>query len=135
MKKERALIEVLLTLAAQKLIGSAHDVADGGLAVALAECCFGPMGNLGAAVEVDVNGIDRPANLFGEGASSVILSVPPEAVAKVEQIVAGRGLEYRRIGTVLKEPWLRIDSDIQLEVAELRTIYEQALPRRIQGHG
>ncbi len=135
LKKERALIEVLLTLAAQKLIGSAHDVADGGLAVALAECCFGPMGNLGAAVEVDVNGIDRPANLFGEGASSVILSVPPEAVAKVEQIVAGRGLEYRRIGTVLKEPWLRIDSDIQLEVAELRTIYEQALPRRIQGHG
>jgi phosphoribosylformylglycinamidine synthase II len=135
LKKERALIDLLVTLAQARLIDSAHDVADGGLAVALAECCFGPSADLGAAVEVHVDGIDRAANLFGENASTVILSAAPEAAGRIEQIALGRGVECRRIGTVFKEPWLRIDSDIQLEVAELRTIYEQALPRRVQGHG
>jgi len=134
-KKERALIDVLVTLAQARLLSSAHDVSDGGLAVALAESCFNPAGELGAAVEVNVSGLDRTANLFGEGASSVILSMAPEVAARVEQMVTKRGLECRRIGVVLHDPVLRIDSDLEMNVAELRAIYEQALPRRIQGHG
>jgi phosphoribosylformylglycinamidine synthase II len=134
LKKERSLVDLLVTLAQARLIGSAHDVSEGGLAVALAECCFGE-GNLGAAVRIEDAGIDPYANLFGEGASSVILAVAPDDVGRVEQIIAGHGLECRTLGTVLNEPRLRIDADIDLEVAELRTIYEQALPRRIQGHG
>jgi phosphoribosylformylglycinamidine synthase subunit PurL len=135
LKKERALIDVLVTLAQARLISSAHDVSDGGLAVALAECCFGQSGNLGAAVKLSCEGLDPAANLFGENASSVILSVAPDAAVGVEQMVAGSGIECRRIGTVLSDPMLSIDSDIETDVAELRTIYEQALPRRIQGHG
>jgi hypothetical protein len=44
-------------------------------------------------------------------------------------------LGCRRIGTVSDDPVLRIEADIKVDVAELRAIYEQALPRRIQGHG
>jgi phosphoribosylformylglycinamidine synthase subunit PurL len=135
LKKERALIDAMVTLAQARLISSAHDVSDGGLAVALAECCFGPSGNMGAAVKLSGGGLDPAANLFGEGASSVILSVASDALARVEQIVAGSSLECRRLGVVLNDPGLSIDSDIEIEVAELRAIYEQALPRRIQGHG
>ena len=135
LNKERALIDVLVTLAEAGLISSAHDVSDGGLAVALAECCFNPTGDIGAAVEVSCAGLDGAVNLFGEGTSSVILSMAPGAVARVEQMVAGRGLECRRIGTVSDDPVLKIDSNINVSVAELRSIYEQALPRRIQGHG
>jgi phosphoribosylformylglycinamidine synthase len=135
LKKERALIDVLVSLAETRLISSAHDVSDGGLAVALAESCFSPSGDLGAAVELSVAGTDPAVNLFGEGPSSVILSMAPEAVARVEQMVAGRGLGCRRIGTVSDDPVLRIEADIKVDVAELRAIYEQALPRRLQGHG
>jgi phosphoribosylformylglycinamidine synthase len=135
LKKERALIDVLVTLAQARLISSAHDVSDGGLAVALAESCFGASVEFGAAVELGHDGLDPAVNLFGEGASSVILSVAPGLVGRVDQLAAGRGLECRRIGTVLNDPVLRIDSDIDAEVAELRAIYEQALPGRIQGHG
>jgi phosphoribosylformylglycinamidine synthase II len=135
LKKERALIDVLVTLAQARLIGSAHDVSEGGLAVALAECCFGPEKDLGAAVWIEDGGLDPHASLFGEGSSSVILSVAPNDAGRIEQVAAGRGLECRQLGAVLGEPRLRIDADIDLEMAELRTIYEQALPRRIQGHG
>jgi selenophosphate synthetase-related protein len=80
-------------------------------------------------------GLDPTANLFGEGASSVLLSAPPDAVAMIERTVAGSGLECRRIGQVLSDPVLRIDADIESDIAELRAIYEQALPRRVHGHG
>jgi phosphoribosylformylglycinamidine synthase subunit PurL len=135
LKKECALIDVMVRLVRAGLLSSAHDVSDGGLAVALAECCFAPSGDLGAAVSVSAAGADPAANLFGEGASTVILSAAPEAVAGIEQMAAGRGLECRRIGTVSSDPILRVDSEIEIEVAQLRAIYEQALPRRIQGHG
>jgi len=135
LKKERALIDVLVTLAEARLISSAHDVSDGGLAVALAESCFNPSVSLGAAVDVRADGLDPMANLFGEGPSTVILSMASEVVDRVEQMSLSRGLECRRIGTVLSDPVLRIDADIEVAVAELRALYEQALPRRIQGHG
>ena len=146
LNKERALIDVLITLAEARLISSAHDVADGGLAVSLAECCFNPASALAAVVELDRAGLDRDgldaaAILFGEGPSSVILSVAAENLAKVDSALAGRGLECSRIGTVSSDPVLKIDSvverglGININVAELRAIYEQALPRRIEGHG
>src|SRR6202050_2681141 len=46
---ERRLIDCLVSLASEKVIVSAHDVSDGGLAVALAECCFD-----GAGLSADV---------------------------------------------------------------------------------
>ena len=51
LKRERALVEGLVAAADRGLIGSAHDVAEGGLAVTLAECCFNPDGVLGAKID------------------------------------------------------------------------------------
>jgi selenophosphate synthetase-related protein len=101
----------------------------------LAEACFAPDGIIGAEVTVSDAGVDPATNLFGEGASSVIVSLAPQALAAVERIVSGTGLECRRIGQVTADRVLKIDSVIQADVAELRAVYEQALPRRIQGHG
>ncbi len=135
LKKERALIDTLVGFASQGLIRSVHDVADGGLATTLAESCFTPSGNLGARVKLNSAGLDPAANLFGEGPSSVIVSAAPESVAGIERMATGCGLECRKIGEVLAQPVFRIDSVIDADVAELRVIYEQALPRRIHGHG
>jgi selenophosphate synthetase-related protein len=101
----------------------------------LAEACFAPGGIIGAEVTVSYPGLDPATNLFGEGASSVIVSLAPQALAAVERIASGTGLECRRIGQVTADPVLKIDSVIQADVAQLRAVYEQALPRRIQGHG
>jgi phosphoribosylformylglycinamidine synthase len=72
---------------------SVHDVAEGGLAVALAECCLA--GELGASVELDglTGGVDELAALYGECAGRFVVSGEPEAIAAL-------GDRARAIGTV-----------------------------------
>ena len=82
------------------LVRSAHDCADGGLAVALAECCVtGPGLPVGARI---TTGSDlRPdVQLFAESASRIILSVRPDDAARVEQLAGEHRVPCRRLGDV-----------------------------------
>ena len=89
-----------------------HDVSEGGLAVALAECCIG--GGVGARVA----GGDE-AELFGEGPGGVVVAGPREAV----EAVPGA----RVIGAVGGDA-LQIEGALSVPVAELREAYEGAIP-------
>ncbi len=100
---ERALHELMVALAAERLVRSAHDCADGGVAVTLAECCFGS-GGIGVNVSVPAAATDGGltadvAALFGESPSRVILSVSPEHTAAVLGRAGAAGVPARRIGT------------------------------------
>ncbi len=100
---ERALQTLLVTLANERLMRSAHDCSDGGLAVALAECCFGTSG-IGA--EASIAGvqpardaaINAAAALFGESASRVLVSVVPDEVTTVLERAAAANVPARVIG-------------------------------------
>jgi phosphoribosylformylglycinamidine synthase len=131
LKREAALVEGLVEGAEQGLIRSAHDIAEGGLAVALAEACFNPRAILGAEVELGRAG-NATADFFGEGASTVILSIARGDAARVEKLFAGRGLEVAVVGKVIAEPRLKIGS-LDESVSELQRIYEDAIPRRLRG--
>ncbi|HKN11729.1 MAG TPA: phosphoribosylformylglycinamidine synthase subunit PurL [Candidatus Binatus sp.] len=130
--REAALIDGLVEGAEQGLIRSAHDIAEGGLAVALAEACFNPRAILGAEVELGRAGNAAAVDFFGEGASTVILAIGPGDVARVEKLFARRGLELALVGKVIAEPRLKIGS-IDESVSELQRIYEDAIPRRLRG--
>jgi phosphoribosylformylglycinamidine synthase subunit PurL len=132
LKREAALIDGLVEGAEQGLIRSAHDIAEGGLAVALAEACFNPRAILGAEVELGRAGSASAVDFFGEGASTVVLSIGVNDVARVEKLFAGRGLEFAVIGKVTAGPRLKIDSAVDEDVAELQRIYEDAIPRRLR---
>ena len=132
LKREAALIDGLVEGAEQGLIRSAHDIAEGGLAVAMAEACFNPRAILGAEVELGRAGSASAVDFFGEGASTVVLSIGVNDVARVEKLFAGRGLEFAVIGKVTAEPRLKIDSAVDEDVAELQRIYEDAIPRRLR---
>ena len=132
LKREAALIDGLVEGAEQGLIRSAHDIAEGGLAVALAEACFNPRAILGAEVELGRAGSASAVDFFGEGASTVVLSIGVNDVARVEKLFAGRGLEFAVIGKVTAAPRLKIDSAVNEDVAELQRIYEDAIPRRLR---
>jgi phosphoribosylformylglycinamidine synthase len=90
-------------LAAERLIRSAHDCSDGGLAVTLAECCF-DTGGAGAEVSIDALNIGRDSRLndavalFGESASRVVVSVSPDNVTEILQRAALAGVLARVIG-------------------------------------
>jgi phosphoribosylformylglycinamidine synthase II len=129
--RESALIDGLVEGSEQGLIRSAHDIAEGGLAVALAEACFNPRAILGAEVELGRAGNADAVDFFGEGASTVILSIAPVGVARVEKLFAGRGLEFAIVGKVIADPRLKIGS-LDESISELQRIYEDAIPRRLR---
>jgi phosphoribosylformylglycinamidine synthase subunit PurL len=100
---ERALQDLLVALADQRLMRSAHDCSDGGLAVALAECCFETVG-VGAEVSIDAVDVARDtrlntaAALFGESASRVVISVVPADVTRALEQASAAGVPARLIG-------------------------------------
>ena len=102
---ERALEQLLVSTAADGLLESAHDCAEGGLAVTLAECCF-DSGGVGADVAVPLTGLDEggrddvamAATLFGETASRVVVSVADSRTSQFLARSAEAGVPARVIG-------------------------------------
>jgi phosphoribosylformylglycinamidine synthase len=137
---ERRVQALLRRAIARDLVASAHDLSDGGLAVALAECAIAS--GLGASIALPPGGgrIDRL--LFAEGGARVLLSVAPEreeawgAFLAREAEDEGEGaLSALRLGTVTASPELAIQQGgitlLGVPVPELREVYEQAIPRRM----
>ncbi len=137
----RALVDCLVACAGPALLSSAHDVSEGGLAVALAECCALAPELLGADVDVTAlgEGLSAAAVLFGEDQGVVVVSVRPDRVAALEDVARRHGVAARVVGAVGEpEGDLRIRAGgerIVRPVARLRRIYEDALPRRLNGVG
>jgi phosphoribosylformylglycinamidine synthase len=101
LQRELALHSLLVDLAAARLIRSAHDSSDGGLAVALAECSFGST-SVGAEISLEpavkLDGPAEVAQLFGESASVVVVSLRPHVVTDVLQRAASCGVPARVVG-------------------------------------
>lgn len=135
---EHALQGLVVRLAEAALVRSAHDCSDGGLAVALAECCFDTSG-LGVDVSIDGvsvsarGGFDTAAALFGESASRVIVSAKSENVATVLEQAAAARVPARVIGGVGGER-LRIAvggrTAVDLAVGDAERAWESALEAR-----
>lgn len=114
------------------LVRSAHDVSEGGLAVALAECCIsGPGPALGAEVELPADGMRADAVLFGESQSRIVLSLHRRHLARVRELAAAADVPCTHIGEVrgrhlIVRPWIHVDAE------ELRRVWQEALPRRAE---
>jgi phosphoribosylformylglycinamidine synthase len=102
------------------LVASAHDVSEGGLAVAVAECCIA--GRRGARVELP--------DLFGEGPGGVVVSGPPGAIRQVEEMAADSG--FLRLGEVGGDRLLATASAarLSLSVVDLATAFESGIPAK-----
>jgi phosphoribosylformylglycinamidine synthase subunit PurL len=114
----------LLTAIQAGVVASAHDIAEGGFAVALAECVISTNG-LGAKVTVDG---DITAQLFSETQSRFIVSVKKENQEKFEQLVEAKLIgEVTNDGTLLVE---RASGEvvIQLSVEQMRSVWKGAIP-------
>ena len=94
---EKRMQDAVLSAIQAGLVASAHDLSDGGLAVALAESCIS--GGLGAEVEIATE-LRTDFALFSESQSRVILSASPDKADRLEQAVRAAGVPVARIGTV-----------------------------------
>jgi phosphoribosylformylglycinamidine synthase len=97
LERERALVELLLALDANQRIRSAHDLANGGLAIALAECS---VDGIGCHVDVANHAadVDAVALLFSESQARAVVSCTPEHASDVLARAAAAGVPAQRIG-------------------------------------
>jgi phosphoribosylformylglycinamidine synthase II len=135
---EKRLIECLVTLTAEVVMQSAHDVSDGGLAVTLAECCFAaPQSKLGADILLESREAAEAA-LFGEGGARAVVSAVPGQLARVLEIARKCGVTARKIGKVSRDSF-RIELSgravLHAPVASLRDAWAHALERMLQSRG
>jgi phosphoribosylformylglycinamidine (FGAM) synthase-like enzyme len=124
MDYEKRVQTAMREIAGAGLAESAHDLGDGGLAVALAECCSG---GIGAHISI-VGNLRSEFALFHEGPSRILISsLHPEAV---EEIARRHNIECVRIGATMKER-LRIDHHsatwVDSPVDRLREVSENGL--------
>jgi phosphoribosylformylglycinamidine synthase II len=133
---EKRLIDCLVALAGERAVLSAHDVSDGGLAVSVAEACFGRDG-LSAEIAIDAASPEdfAEAALFGERGARAVVSVAPASLARVNAIAAQYHVGARRMGTVTHGEF-RIQYQgaavIQGSVELFRRAWSEALPKAIE---
>lgn len=127
---EAALGEVLATAADRGLAAAAHDLSDGGLAVALAESAL--RGGLGLRVSVDG---DAFTALFSESAARAVVAVRPGQEEAFLALAADHGVPVAEIGTVGGDALAVTHPGgvVQIPLEELRTAYESALPALMDG--
>ena len=97
LRKERALIELLVKAAGGGVLRSAHDCSDGGIAVTLAECTFDTDG-IGCEVDLPAVGPRLAATLFSESASRAVVTVAAGGVDALLTMARDAGVPARVIG-------------------------------------
>jgi phosphoribosylformylglycinamidine synthase subunit PurL len=119
---ERALAEVLAGAASRGLLAAAHDLSDGGLAVALAECCLA--GGQGAVVSLPG---DEFVALFSESTARAVVATAPGAQHEFAELCSAHGVPASVIG-VTGGTALEISGSFTIGLGELAAAYRGALP-------
>lgn len=115
---------------ASKVVASAHDISDGGLAFALAECCIAS--GIGARIEIDSD-LRPEFLLFHEGPSRVIVAA--KDLGAVEAIATGKNVRFVRLGSTAAGALSisnRGESLVRASVDQLREPWENALPHAME---
>jgi phosphoribosylformylglycinamidine synthase subunit PurL len=101
MAREKSLQELVRGLVRSGALASAHDTSEGGLGVALAECCVADRERmLGATLQLDAGKVPPHAFLFGEDASRVVISFAQEFQAEVERAARAVAVPCAVVGLV-----------------------------------
>ena len=90
----------LRDLIREGLVKSAHDCSEGGLAVALAECCFHPEKLFGAEINLKAGDTPAPAVLFSESQSRIVISVAPIDLERTIAILRESAVPFEQLGKV-----------------------------------
>lgn len=128
--REIAVQRACRTGIARKIIKQAHDVSDGGIAVALAECSVTrPRNLIGAAIIID-DRLRPDVFLFGESASRIIISVDPKDADTMLAIARGIGAPAKIIGRVGGNK-LTINNILSVDVLNLHAKWSEALSKML----
>jgi phosphoribosylformylglycinamidine synthase len=117
-----------------KLLSSAHDVSDGGLAVALAECCIMNREKMFGANCTLPNFARADFALFGESQSMIVISYPPEHRRRIEEFCVMRAVPFIHLGKV-EGSSLIISGHVEASCERMAEAYYSAIPRLMEDSG
>lgn len=131
LEEEKRLIDTLIEAADKKFLKSAHDIADGGLAVALAECCIMDRNNpIGCKIRFDYNS-RKDFALFNESQGRVIISVSKDNSEKLSSLCKKNKLDFAVIGETTLTDFV-LNDDVRLTPKELSNAYFNSLEKIMQ---
>ena len=124
--QERAVLEFILAAAAAGLLRSAHDVAEGGMLVALAECCLmskkgmrGPPLSAGGDLRFD-------ALLFGETQGRFLVSLPSRSMPEIQNLARKHRIEIQMLGMTGGDQ-LEFEGQFKVSLEEMERAHEGGL--------
>ncbi|PZR77490.1 MAG: phosphoribosylformylglycinamidine synthase II [Candidatus Aeolococcus gillhamiae] len=127
---ERRVQSFVLEAIAAGLLRSCHDLSDGGLATALAECCI--LGGWGASIAIEAVTGAVPINsevagiLFGEGQSRFLISHAKEASISLQELAGRHQVPLTRLGATGGDH-IQVDGAFEVALSDARAAYESAL--------
>lgn len=130
LKTEKELHNVTLKLIRNGLIKSAHDISEGGIITAIAECCIiDSSKSLGAKVNIPVRNRED-FSLFSESQSRIIVSVEPELKDEFIKLVSKYSTPYYLLGKTGGE-CLEINDQHSISVRKLAELYYNSIPEKM----
>ncbi|WP_309123400.1 phosphoribosylformylglycinamidine synthase subunit PurL [Paenibacillus sp.] len=126
---EKQLQKAVLSAIQGGLVSSAHDLSEGGLAVALAESCIS--GGIGANVDWKISGLRNDVALFSESQSRLLLSCRPEQADALQMHLVEEGVRATRIGTVggtKLNVMVNGSAVLDVDVSTLEITWKDAIP-------
>jgi len=135
LEREKAVQAFTREAAARKWLRSAHDLSEGGLAVAITESLFGPLGEMvGATISLECPG-RADTLLFSEAPSRMLMSVPPGQAEGLVSLAESFGVPLSRLGVTGGER-LRVQLNgveaIAIGLAALRDAWWSAIEKDMQ---
>ncbi len=136
LQAERVVQNVCLAAAEAGLLTSAHDCSDGGLAVALAECCFSSLNRQATGANISLPAsLPVTAALFSESPSRIIISFAASARTEIENIAQRENCPLTMIGVVGgSELQIKVGDEtaVSVDVAKLETVWRGSLPKKLE---
>lgn len=129
---EKKLQNIILQLIKKRFIKSAHDISEGGIICALAECCILDENNLIGAY-VNIRTINREDfTFFSESQSRVIVSIDNENKKEFENLLNKLAQPYYYLGETRKKEFI-VNDVINFNIDELSSLYYSAIPKIMNG--
>jgi phosphoribosylformylglycinamidine synthase len=114
------------------LIKSAHDISEGGIVSALAECCIiNQQKQIGCEVEIPVKS-RKYFSLFSESQSRIIISIAKDKILDLESELKLSGVKFTKLGFITGS-LLKIKDLFEVNVSELSDIYYNTIPGIMSG--
>jgi len=126
LSREKAVGRLVLSAAQNGYLHSAHDCAEGGMLVALAECCMiGGIGVRCPAIRAEPS-LRLDAAFFGESPSRFIVSVPSRAMPEVQSLARRHNVEISLLGLAGGDA-LEFEGQLKLSIPEMRQAWDGAV--------